>query len=72
MANVPVHPIISWDAGVMDELKSIVLWIQYQDDVIQDVDEMPWSPVFLLDAEKARALIVELEKQVGRLEQIDN
>lgn len=68
MVNISVNPIISWNAGVMEELKSILLWIQYQDETVQDVDDMPWSPLFMLDAEKARALIAGLQEQVERLE----
>lgn len=56
---------------VMEELQRIMLWIQYQDEFVQDIEEMPWSPVFMLSIEKARALIVELQKQVEKLEGLE-
>jgi len=66
--NMPVFPIVSWEAGVLDEEHCIALWLQYQTAVVQDVEDMRWSPLFLLTAEKAKALIEELEIHLELLE----
>lgn len=74
MTNMPVYPIVSWESGVLelDEGKGILLWLQYQSELVEDVDDMQWSPMFLLTADKAKTLIVELQKQVDKLEALLN